>query len=124
MSAEDERQYARSLIARALAAHARVELEAGRIPPTPEEEEDLAPAAGPQGAGRAHPAGGAAEGVPLRPRRQRDDGPRARRVPAGGRARAEEPHDRRLDERGEDPAAAGGGQRDPAARAAGHRGAG
>ncbi|MGI9093621.1 MAG: CpaF family protein [Mycobacteriales bacterium] len=41
MSAEDERQYARSLIARALADHARGEIEGGRIPPTADEEEDL-----------------------------------------------------------------------------------
>jgi Flp pilus assembly CpaF family ATPase len=42
MSGEDERQYARSLIARALAEHARVELEYGRIPPSPDDEEALA----------------------------------------------------------------------------------
>ena len=57
MSPEDERQYARSLIARALASHARVELESGRVPPTAEEEEDLAAAvhAALYGVGRLQP---------------------------------------------------------------------
>ena len=57
MSPEDERQYARSLIARALAQHARVELESGRVPPTAEEEEDLAAAvhAALYGVGRLQP---------------------------------------------------------------------
>jgi len=57
MSGEDERQYARSLIARALAAHARAELESGRPPPGAEEEEDLAAAvhAALYGVGRLQP---------------------------------------------------------------------
>src|SRR6185503_14508873 len=57
MSPEDERQYARSLIARALASHARLELESGRVPPTAEEEEDLAAAvhAALYGVGRLQP---------------------------------------------------------------------
>ena len=57
MSPEDERQYARSLIARALASHARLELESGRLPPTAEEEEDLAAAvhAALYGVGRLQP---------------------------------------------------------------------
>jgi Flp pilus assembly CpaF family ATPase len=57
MSPEDERQYARSLIARALASQARLELESGRVPPTAEEEEDLAAAvhAALYGVGRLQP---------------------------------------------------------------------
>ena len=57
MSPEDERQYARSLIARSLASHARLELESGRVPPTAEEEEDLAAAvhAALYGVGRLQP---------------------------------------------------------------------
>jgi Flp pilus assembly CpaF family ATPase len=57
MSAEDERQYARSLIARALAEHARVELESGRLPPAPTDEEELAAAvhAALYGVGRLQP---------------------------------------------------------------------
>src|SRR5918995_4145322 len=57
MAPEDERQYARSLIARALADHARVELGSGRVPPTAEEEEDLAAAvhAALYGVGRLQP---------------------------------------------------------------------
>jgi len=57
MSAEDERQYARSLIARALADNARVELESGRMAPTPEEDEEIAAAihAALYGVGRLQP---------------------------------------------------------------------
>lgn len=57
MGPEDERQYARSLIARALAEHARVELESGRAPATADEEEDLAAAvhAALYGVGRLQP---------------------------------------------------------------------
>jgi pilus assembly protein CpaF len=57
MGAEDERQYARSLIARALAEHARTELESGRVPPSPDDEEDLAAAvhAALYGVGRLQP---------------------------------------------------------------------
>ncbi|HVX43785.1 MAG TPA: ATPase, T2SS/T4P/T4SS family, partial [Mycobacteriales bacterium] len=57
MSPEDERQYARSLISRALADHAQTEIEAGRVPPTAEEEEDLAAAvhAALYGVGRLQP---------------------------------------------------------------------
>jgi Flp pilus assembly CpaF family ATPase len=57
MTPEDERQYARSLIARALADHARVELEAGRVPPSAEDEEELAAAvhAALYGVGRLQP---------------------------------------------------------------------
>lgn len=57
MSPEDERQYARSLISRALAEHARVELEAGRAPPAPHEEEEIAAAvhAALYGVGRLQP---------------------------------------------------------------------
>lgn len=42
MSSEDERQFARAVIARVLDAHARGELGAGRTPPTPSEEEEIA----------------------------------------------------------------------------------
>ena len=42
MTPEDERQYARSLIARALSDHAKTELEAGRTPPSQDEEAELA----------------------------------------------------------------------------------
>ena len=57
MNPEDERQYARSLIARALAEHARVELESGRVPPSPDDEELLAAAvhAALYGVGRLQP---------------------------------------------------------------------
>jgi len=57
MSADDERQYARSLISRALSDHAKAELEAGRAPPGPEEEADLAKAvhAALYGVGRLQP---------------------------------------------------------------------
>jgi len=57
MSAEDERQYARSLISRALADHTRIEIEAGRVPVTAEEEEELAAAvhAALYGVGRLQP---------------------------------------------------------------------
>jgi len=57
MNGEDERQYARALIARALADHARVELESGRMPPTPQDEEDVAAAvhAALYGVGRLQP---------------------------------------------------------------------
>jgi pilus assembly protein CpaF len=44
MSAEDERQLARALIARALEGHARDEITAARTPPSAEEEEELAAA--------------------------------------------------------------------------------
>ena len=57
MSPEDERQYARALIARSLAEHARVELEAGRMPPSAADEEELAAAvhAALYGVGRLQP---------------------------------------------------------------------
>jgi pilus assembly protein CpaF len=57
MSPEDERQYARSLISRALSDHAKTELEAGRVPPTQEDEGDLAKAvhAALYGVGRLQP---------------------------------------------------------------------
>ncbi|ROO90102.1 Flp pilus assembly CpaF family ATPase [Actinocorallia herbida] len=42
MSAEDERQFARALIAQVLEEHARSEIGIGRRPPTPDEEEDYA----------------------------------------------------------------------------------
>ena len=42
MSAEDERQFARALIAQVLEDHARNEITAGRVPPNAQEEEDLA----------------------------------------------------------------------------------
>jgi len=42
MTGEDEREYARAVLNRALAEHARAELSAGRTPPTPDEEEDVA----------------------------------------------------------------------------------
>jgi len=42
MSSEDERQFARAVISRVLDAHARGELGAGRTPPTPHEEEEIA----------------------------------------------------------------------------------
>jgi pilus assembly protein CpaF len=44
MSAEDERQFARSLIVQVLEDHARTELSDGRQPPTPDEEEAAAAA--------------------------------------------------------------------------------
>lgn len=44
MSAEDERQFARALIAQALENHARTEITAGRPPLTAQQEEDLAEA--------------------------------------------------------------------------------
>jgi pilus assembly protein CpaF len=57
MTSEDERQYARALIARALAEHARQELESGRVPPSADDEEDLAAAvhAALYGVGRLQP---------------------------------------------------------------------
>jgi pilus assembly protein CpaF len=57
MPADDERQYARSLISRALSDHAKTELEAGRAPPGQEEEADLAKAvhAALYGVGRLQP---------------------------------------------------------------------
>lgn len=42
MSAEDERQYARAVIGQVLDGHARAELAAGRRPPEPEQELELA----------------------------------------------------------------------------------
>ena len=44
MSGEDERQFARALIAQVLEDHARNEITAGRAPPNAQEEEDLAAA--------------------------------------------------------------------------------
>jgi pilus assembly protein CpaF len=44
MSAEDERQFARALIAQTLEGHARAEITAGRAPPTAQDEEELATA--------------------------------------------------------------------------------
>jgi Flp pilus assembly CpaF family ATPase len=44
MSGEDERQYARALIAQALEEHARSEITVGRPPPNAQEEEELASA--------------------------------------------------------------------------------
>jgi pilus assembly protein CpaF len=44
MSGEDERQYARALVAQVLEEHARSELTVGRPPPNAQEEEDLASA--------------------------------------------------------------------------------
>src|ERR1700680_5004180 len=44
MSGEDERQFARALIAQDLEAHARSEITAGRAPSTAQEEEELAAA--------------------------------------------------------------------------------
>ena len=44
MSGEDERQFARALIAQVLEDHARDEITAGRVPPNAQEEEDLADA--------------------------------------------------------------------------------
>jgi pilus assembly protein CpaF len=44
MSGEDERQFARALIAQALEDHARAEITAGRVPPNAEQEEELAAA--------------------------------------------------------------------------------
>ncbi len=44
MSAEDEREYSRSLIIQILEDHARMEIADGRTPPTPEEEAGLASA--------------------------------------------------------------------------------
>jgi pilus assembly protein CpaF len=44
MSGEDERQFARALIAQALEEHARAEITAGRVPPNAQEEEQLAAA--------------------------------------------------------------------------------
>ena len=44
MSGEDERQFARALIAQVLEEHARSEITAGRPPPNAQEEEDLAAA--------------------------------------------------------------------------------
>jgi Flp pilus assembly CpaF family ATPase len=42
LTAEDERQFARSVIGRTLEGHARAELSVGRTPPTPQEEAELA----------------------------------------------------------------------------------
>ncbi len=44
MSGEDERQFARALVAQVLEDHARNEITAGRVPPNAQEEEDLAAA--------------------------------------------------------------------------------
>jgi len=44
MSAEDERQFARSLVVQVLEDHARAEITLGRTPPTADEEESLASA--------------------------------------------------------------------------------
>jgi len=44
MTGEDERQFARALIAQALEEHARSEITAGRVPPNAQEEEQLAAA--------------------------------------------------------------------------------
>src|SRR5579875_2488217 len=44
MSGEDERQYARAIIAQALEEYARIELTTGRPPPNAQEEEELAAA--------------------------------------------------------------------------------
>ena len=44
MSGEDERQFARAIVAQVLEDHARVEVTAGRAPPNAQEEEDLAAA--------------------------------------------------------------------------------
>ena len=44
MSGEDERQFARALIAQALEEHARNEITVGRPPPNAQEEEELASA--------------------------------------------------------------------------------
>jgi pilus assembly protein CpaF len=57
MTPEDERQYARSLISRALSDHAKTELEAGRTPPTQDDEAELAKAvhAALYGVGRMQP---------------------------------------------------------------------
>ncbi len=44
MSGEDERQFARAVVAQVLEEHARVEVTAGRAPPNAQEEEDLAAA--------------------------------------------------------------------------------
>jgi Flp pilus assembly CpaF family ATPase len=41
MSSEDERQFARAVIARVLDAYAREEMAAGRTPPTPQDEEEI-----------------------------------------------------------------------------------
>jgi pilus assembly protein CpaF len=42
MSAEDERQFARAVIGRVVEQHARTELAAGRTPPSPTEEQEIA----------------------------------------------------------------------------------
>lgn len=42
LTPEDERQFARSVIGRVLESHARAELSAGRTPPAPQEEAELA----------------------------------------------------------------------------------
>ena len=42
MSAEDEREYARSLIVQVLEDHARYELAEGRTPPTPDDDAQIA----------------------------------------------------------------------------------
>jgi Flp pilus assembly CpaF family ATPase len=57
MSGEDERQFARALIAQALEEHARSEITAGRVPPNAQEEEQLAAAvhAALSGVGRLQP---------------------------------------------------------------------
>lgn len=41
MSSEDERQFARAVIARVLDSYAREEMAAGRTPPTPQDEEEI-----------------------------------------------------------------------------------
>lgn len=42
MGPEDERQYARAVIAQVLEAHVRAEIAAGRTPPSPEEDQEIA----------------------------------------------------------------------------------
>ncbi|MEO7059893.1 MAG: CpaF family protein, partial [Lapillicoccus sp.] len=41
MNAEDERQFARAVIARTLESYARAEMSAGRTPPSLEDEQEL-----------------------------------------------------------------------------------
>ena len=57
MTAADERQFARSLVVQVLEDHARAEIEAGRVPPAPREEEAVAAAIGAAlfGVGRLQP---------------------------------------------------------------------
>ncbi len=89
MSAEDERQFARALIAQALEGHARAEITAGRAPLTAQEEEELA-TGDPRRAVRRRAAAAAAGGRADREHRHqrlRPGIPRLRRRPGGhGRA--------------------------------------